>query len=100
MNFQEILNLKVNSFDFDVEMTIHDYFRTLLVTLWREGEGFNGKRPFGSSAWGYALYVPLVEAGVVEGKLDEYGYIEDINQQKADKIIYDLINYIFDRAVE
>lgn len=31
--------------------TIRDYLKALLLRLWEQGEGFDGKRPFGNSGW-------------------------------------------------
>jgi hypothetical protein len=56
--------------------TIGDYLSKLLLELWREGEGFDGKRPFGNSSWEYELYVALARADVIPATLDEDGYWE------------------------
>ncbi|MCK4870706.1 MAG: hypothetical protein KAS93_06325 [Gammaproteobacteria bacterium] len=96
MNSKEILNLKLESDDFDKDLTIGGYFKELLVTLWREGESFSGKRPFGNSGWEYDVYKPLIAAGVIAGKLDEDGYIEDVDNVPADKFIIGLIEAAFD----
>ena len=55
-------------FDSDAgeNITVRDYLRILLLTLWDEGEGFSGKRPFGNSGWEYELYDALMEAGYVQ----------------------------------
>jgi hypothetical protein len=56
--------------------TIGDYLKLLLTNLWQEGECFSGKRPFGNSGWEYEIYTALVEAGIIDGKLDDDGYLE------------------------
>lgn len=51
--------------------TVRGYLVELLATVWREEEGFSGKRPFGNSGWQHELcdalaavgYVGLVEHG-------------------------------------
>jgi hypothetical protein len=55
-------------FDSDAgdQITVRDYFRLLLETLWDEGEGFSGKRPFGNSGWESDLLNPLALAGFVK----------------------------------
>lgn len=97
MTKDEILNLKMDS---DIgTVTIRDYLRKLLITLWREQESFSGKRPFGNSGWDYDVYKPLIIAGIVNGTLDEEGYIEKFDskeEQKAHTLIIDLIDYIFE----
>ncbi len=96
MNKREILKLKIESFDHPDETTIGDYFRLLLTELWREGECFNGKRPFGNSGWEWDLYKPLVKAGVVKGALDEEGWPEVESRDDANKIVQSLIDACFE----
>lgn len=71
--------------------TIRDYLKALLYTLWNEGEGFSGKRPFGNSGWEYDLYKALVAAKAVKGSLDEDGYIETVDTAQANKLIFKAI---------
>jgi hypothetical protein len=54
--------------------TVGDYLAKLLLDVWREGEGFDGKRPFGNSGWECELYVALARGGVIPDALDEDGY--------------------------
>lgn len=72
-----------------------EYLHSLLFTLWEEGEGFSGKRPFGNSCWENELYLPLVVGGFVNGELDEDGYLEDVDYKAANKLIFDCIAYVF-----
>jgi hypothetical protein len=67
--------------------TVRGYLVALLATLWREDEGFSGKRPFGNSGWQYDLYAPMIEAGIVGGEIDEDGYVERADVVTADKLI-------------
>ena len=77
----------------DAEATsIKDYLICLLSTLWYEDEGFSGKRPFGNSGWQYELYASLIKAGKVKGSLDEYGHVEDVNQDLCHELIVEAIN--------
>lgn len=73
-------------------LTVRGYLRELLLTLWEEGEGFSGKRPFGNSGWESDLYAPLIEAGFISGELDEDGYIETVGDE-AGAFVADLIVY-------
>lgn len=75
--------------------TVRDYFHSLLAKLWAEGENFNGKRPFGDSSWQFDIYAPLIEAGLIPGKLDEDGYVDDIDERIVDPIILGAIAHIF-----
>lgn len=67
--------------------TIRDYLIRLLTEVWRENEGFSGKTPFGNSGWDYDLYGPLVEAGLIRGRLDQDGFIEDVDDEAGDRLI-------------
>ena len=69
------------------EPTVRAYLLRLLTDVWREEEGFDGKRPFGNSSWHYDLYVPMVKAGIITGKLDEDGCVEDCDDDRADELI-------------
>ena len=91
MDIKDILELPVNSNTTDAT-TIREYFKELLLALWKEGECFSGKRPLGNSNWEDDLYMALVEGGVVEGELDEDGWLEDCDYDAANTIILDAIS--------
>jgi len=96
MTDDEILELKMTS---DIgETTTREWLRELLLTLWREGEGFSGKRPFGNSGWEFDAYAALIKAGVVKGKLDEYGHVEKVDRDEAEKIVDRLIMRMCERS--
>jgi len=98
-DFERILNLPVapsmpGDLPEDVT-TIRDYLIRLLSDVWRDGEGFNGKRPFGNSGWESDLITPLVRAGLVKGKIDvEDGYLEECDDEAAQKLIAGTITYL------
>jgi len=70
------------------EQTVPEYLKSLLVALWRDAEGFSGKRPFGNSGWQHDVYAALIKAGALPGKLDSDGYVEEVNERKADALIF------------
>ena len=84
-------------FDSDVgdDLTVRDYLRALLITLWEEQESFSGKRPFGNSGWEYEILLPLAKAGFVDlGPLNEDGEPYDWTReqaQRANAYVCDLI---------
>ncbi len=94
MTDDEILRLPVVGSDVG-DTTIAGYLKELLLALWADGEGFSGKRPFGNSGWEYDLYVPLIEAGVVDGSLDSDGYIVDCDDSHAHIVIERCIRGVF-----
>lgn len=67
--------------------TIRGYLVALLAAVWDQSEGFSGKRPFGNSGWDWDLYGALVKAGHINGRFDEDGYIEDVDEQTGDRLI-------------
>ncbi|MFD3594372.1 hypothetical protein ACFWU5_16735 [Nocardia sp. NPDC058640] len=87
----EILNLPLEDSDSGAD-TIRGYLIALLDVLWQQKEGFGGKRPFGNSGWQWDLYEALGRGGVVPMTLDEYGFIEDIDNRKCDALIASAIN--------
>jgi len=88
---KNILEIEFFCDDFHEKITIKEYFIRLLLELWQDGEGFNGKRPFGNSGWDYQIYQALVKNGIVEGVLDSEGYLEHFDQVEADKLIIEAI---------
>ncbi|MBP7253938.1 MAG: hypothetical protein KBA75_10705 [Alphaproteobacteria bacterium] len=77
------------------DITVRDYLRTLLITLWEEKESFSGKRPFGNSGWEYEVLIPLAKAGFVYlGPLNEDGEPYNWTQEQiqyANAYVSDLI---------
>lgn len=93
LTYDEMLKLKVKG-DYTKDITIKEYFHRLLSTLWEEGEGFSGKRPFGDSGWEYDLYKPLIKAGALSGCCDDDDVCVD-NLGEAGKLISRLIDHVF-----
>ena len=67
--------------------TIRDYLDKLLAEVWKWQESFSGKRPFGNSDWEYELHGALLDAGLINGKRDEDGYIDEIDSAKGHGLI-------------
>ena len=87
----ETLDLQFYSEDLRKELSIKQYLQELLLTLWKEKEGFSGKRPFGNSGWEFDLYTCLIKNNVIEGRLDEDGFVEDVDEEKAYAIVLEAI---------
>ena len=73
------------------DSTLLQYLRRLLRMLWREAELFSGKRPFGDGSWQYDVYKGLIEAGLVKGRLDADGCVEDVDDRAADALVLAVI---------
>jgi hypothetical protein len=67
--------------------TIRGYLCALAAAVWREGEGFSGKRPFGNSGWQWDVYAALVKTDLIAGTFDEYGGLENADTTKGDQLI-------------
>lgn len=91
MTPSEILALPMQENDAGAA-TVADYLKALLQELWRRGEGFSGKRPFGNSGWEHELYRALIVGGAVTGTLDADGYVETMDDADADAAILDAID--------
>ena len=86
-----ILDIKMQENDAGAA-TIRDYLKTLLRTLWQQGEGFSGKRPFGNGGWEFDLYKALVAAKVIDGEIyEEYCDLLECNFHSAAELIFKAI---------
>jgi hypothetical protein len=86
-----VLGLCFDSRDLGRKLSIREYLAELLLTLWDEGESFSGKRPFGNSGWEYDLFVPLIQAGLIKGELDDDGYIVEVAYSAGRSLVSGLI---------
>lgn len=59
-----VLDVKMPENDANAE-TIREYFLKLLSKVWKEEEGFDGKRPFGNSGWTSEVYNALYLSGMI-----------------------------------
>ena len=85
-------------FDSDAgeQITMRGHLHELLSTMWDQGEGFSGKRPFGNSGWEAEIFQPLIKAGYIKGELDEYGAINSIaDEDQANIFVFDMIRAAF-----
>jgi hypothetical protein len=57
--------------DLGEELTVRDYMKRLLSSLFASGEGFSGKRPFGNSGWEYDVLYALIKSGFIAGTYEE-----------------------------
>ena len=93
MTEDPILDLPMRDND-SGQTTIRGYLKALLKTLWAEGEGFSGKRPFGNSGWEWDMLQPLAAGGLIKAKLDPDGYwidMPDEERKKGEAIIAEAI---------
>lgn len=92
-SYEDILDIVIET---DIgTVTIRYYLQTLLTKLWEEAKGFNGKRPFGNGDWQFKVYEALIQHGVVDGDLDDDGFVERIDTLEADRVVAKLIKWVF-----
>lgn len=72
-------------------LTIRDYLTDLFVTLWKDGSGFDIKRPLGYSDWQWVVYEALGNAGIIAAEFDSDGYLDDADTVTGDKIVVKII---------
>ena len=82
----EILALPMRDNDAGAD-TVRGYLAELLRVLWREDEGFSGKRPFGNSGWQWEVYRALADGGAIESTRDRWGGDVDLDTRAADVLI-------------
>lgn len=92
---QRILSLPMPQPNDAYAETIQDYLLKLLRAVWEEEIAFEGKRPFGNSDWQYEVYLALALGGYQIGDLDEYGLLEPVDNEKADRLIYLAIDALY-----
>lgn len=88
-NINDALDTQFESRDLGT-LTARKYLKALLGELLLKGEGFSGKRPFGNSGWETELAKPLIEAGVIEGMIDD-GYAEPADYGDYDRALEALV---------
>jgi len=81
--------------DLAQEVTVRDYFKALLATLWVEEEGFSGKRPFGNSGWKQDIARELVRLKKVGGTIGMDGDLLDYDKAKFNTLSMALIDEAF-----
>lgn len=87
---QDKLDTVIETMDLG-EITLRGYFKKLLETMWNEGEGFSGKRPFGNSGWEIDLEHAIAKAGLVEAEFDEEFEEWEYDPKIMNKFVFDAI---------
>lgn len=93
MHERDILALPMGSNDADAE-TIGQFIMLIGAEVFTEQEDFSGKRPFGNSGWIFGVYESLIAGKVLDGSLDEDGYLEEYDNDAGDAIIARLFDYL------
>lgn len=75
--------------------TIGEYLSKLLCKLLVQKYQFDGKRPFGNGQWNYELYAALIKAKVINGSLDEDGYVDEVDERAADILLLGAVQDLF-----
>lgn len=91
MTNKQILDLQFESRDLEQVITIREFFKKLLTTLFEQGETFNGKRPFGNSGWDWDLKICLCQNSIIEATYSEKYDDWDFDTEEVDNKILELI---------
>lgn len=87
MDGKAILDLPMQKNDANAK-TVRDYLKALLKKLWVEEERFGGKRPFGNSGWQtHDLGRTFIKARLIDGTLDEDGYVETCDDKALQRAV-------------
>ena len=89
---KDIYNIYFYCSDLNKGLTIKEYFKELLKTLFKEGESFSGKKPFGNSGWEYDLIFPLVFNKIIAGKIDSDNYVMSYDSDEYEEALDFLLN--------
>jgi hypothetical protein len=87
---QQVLNAPIGANDANAA-TVREYLLALLALLWDQRAGFDAKRPLGLSDWEEEVYRALVLSGLVEGRTDNDGALETVDEATADRLVADAI---------
>lgn len=83
---QQVLDLALGENDSGAR-TVRGYLVALVERVWTDGECFGGKRPFGNSGWQGDFDKAFIEAGWVNGRLDEDGWVEEVDNAGTDALV-------------
>ncbi len=94
MTGEQILDLPMGPND-ATAATIRDYLASLAWRVWDEGDGFNGKKPFGNGGWRNDVIAALIQGGAVKGRMvpsedegdESDGYPEGWAQDEVDEAV-------------
>jgi hypothetical protein len=66
--------------------TVREYLQALLGIVWQAGDGIS---PWGNSGWHNDLYVPMMRAGMITGRLDDEHdhYVLDMDAEAGNRLI-------------
>lgn len=84
---EPFLDYKFPSSDLYKTVTVRQFLQELLLTLFREGEGFSGKRPLGNSGWTADLVKAAIRGGFCSGTLDEDGYLDFVDEKAFEALM-------------
>jgi len=92
VTMEQVLDCPMSENDADAK-TVRDYLGKLLLTVWIDGEDFDGKRPFGNSSWELEVYAALAENALIEASKDEWNDW-DYNDAHADQMVRAAIRHM------
>ena len=74
---------------------VREYMTELMKSVWHDGEGFSGKRPFGTSGWEHEVYTALVRAKIIKGTVEDgEAWADGYDTKKAHALVAAAIDFI------
>lgn len=96
MTNKEILNLEFDSTYLNRTITIKDFFKALLASLFERGEGLINRKSLDNSSWYYDLCACLARNKIIDGECynscgsGDWGYDSKQAQDKILELIKEL----------
>lgn len=78
-----VLEYRFMSNEIGREVSVQEYFVELARAVWREDEGFSGKRPRGYSGWKDELYYALIKGDFIPGEIGNWGALVPVGGYRA-----------------
>jgi hypothetical protein len=88
-HLRAVLDTPMGDNDAEAE-TVGHYLLKLLAKVWRDGEDLT-KRPFGNSGWQFEVYKALINNGMIDGTVDEDGYVDELDIRAAEEQMVEAI---------
>lgn len=70
VDLDEVLALQIENYP--EPCSLRELLKNLLLKLIEEGEGFNGKRPFGDSGWMFGIWIAFHKGGYIGATTYKY----------------------------
>lgn len=82
---EAILEVPMDPEDNDAHATtVREYLKAWLLDAWDS----EPKHMFGTSGWHVDIAKPLIQAGLIQGVIDDEGYVDEFDHHELDQVIF------------